>query len=68
MWCYVKTLEYPVNLKCKDIRMAKLLVSQYGGPDGELSAALRYLDQRYTMPNNDTKGLLTDIGTDTPFT
>ena len=48
--------------------MAKLLVSQYGGPDGELSAALRYLDQRYTMPNNVTKGLLTDIGTDTPFT
>ncbi len=64
MWCYVKTLEYPVNLKCKDIRMAKLLVSQYGGPDGELSAALRYLDQRYTMPNNVTKGLLTDIGTE----
>ena len=57
-------LEYPVNLKCKDIRMAKLLVSQYGGPDGELSAALRYLDQRYTMPNNVTKGLLTDIGTE----
>lgn len=64
MWYYVKTLEYPVNLKCKDLNMAKLLVTQYGGPDGELSAALRYLDQRYTMPTGKSKGLLTDIGTE----
>lgn len=64
MWYYVKTLEYPVNLKSTDIRMAKLLVSQYGGPDGELAAALRYLDQRYSMPTNKTKALLTDIGTE----
>lgn len=64
MWYYVKTLEYPVNLKSTDLRMAKLLVSQYGGPDGELAAALRYLTQRYTMPTNKGKALLTDIGTE----
>ena len=64
MWYYVKTLEYPINLKCNDLRMAKFLISQYGGPDGELSAALRYLNQRYTMPTNKSKGLLTDIGTE----
>lgn len=64
MWYYVKTLQYPVNLKCKDLNMAKLLVTQYGGPDGELGAALRYLDQRYTMPTGKSKGLLTDIGTE----
>ena len=43
MWYYVKKLEYPINLKCNDLRMAKFLMSQYGGPDGELSASLRYL-------------------------
>ena len=64
MWYYVKTLEYPVNLKSTDVRMAKLLVSQYGGPDGELGAALRYLNQRYSMPTNKAKALLTDIGTE----
>ena len=64
MWYYVKTLEYPINLKSNDLRMAKYLISQYGGPDGELSAALRYLNQRYTMPTGKSKGLLTDIGTE----
>ena len=64
MWYYVKTLEYPINLKSKDLKMAKFLVSQYGGPDGELSAALRYLNQRFTMPTCKAKGLLTDIGTE----
>ena len=64
MWYYVKTLEYPVNLKCSDLKMAKFLVTQYGGPDGELSAALRYLNQRYTMPTNRAKAVLTDIGTE----
>ncbi|AGX42573.1 manganese catalase family protein [Clostridium saccharobutylicum] len=64
MWHYVKTLEYPINLKCKDLKMAKYLITQYGGPDGELSAALRYLNQRYTMPTGKSKGLLTDIGTE----
>jgi spore coat protein JC len=64
MWYYVKTLEYPVNLKCKDLNMAKFLITQYGGPDGELSAALRYLDQRYTMPTGKSKAILTDVGTE----
>ena len=64
MWYYVKTLEYPINLKSKDLKMAKFLVSQYGGPDGELSAALRYLNQRFTMPTCKAKALLTDIGTE----
>ena len=64
MWYYVKTLQYPINLKCKDLQMAKFLISQYGGPDGELSAALRYLNQRFTMPTRKAKALLTDIGTE----
>lgn len=64
MWYYVKTLEYPINLKSKDLKMAKFLISQYGGPDGELSAALRYLNQRFTMPTCTAKALLTDIGTE----
>ena len=64
MWKYVKTLEYPVNIKKKDLRMAKYLVTQYGGSNGELGAALRYLNQRYTMPDNRGKALLTDIGTE----
>lgn len=65
MWYYVKTLEYPINLQnSKDLRMAKFLIAQYGGPDGELSAALRYLNQRYTMPTKKSKALLTDIGTE----
>ena len=64
MWKYVKTLEYPVNIKKKDLRMAKYLVTQYGGANGELAAAFRYLNQRYTMPDNRGKALLTDIGTE----
>ena len=64
MWYYVKTLEYPINLRCNDLRMAKYLMSQYGGPDGELSAALRYLNQRYTLPTGKSRALLTDIGTE----
>lgn len=64
MWYYVKTLEYPINLKSKDLQMAKFLISQYGGPDGELGAALRYLNQRFTMPTGKSKALLTDIGTE----
>ncbi|MBQ5695554.1 MAG: manganese catalase family protein [Clostridium sp.] len=64
MWYYVKTLQHPVNLKSCDLNMAKLLITQYGGPDGELSAALRYLNQRYSMPTNKSKGLFTDIGTE----
>ena len=64
MWKYVKTLEYPVNIKKKDLRMAKYLVTQYGGANGELAAAWRYLNQRYTMPEDKGKALLTDIGTE----
>ena len=64
MWYYVKTLQHPVNLKSCDLNMAKLLITQYGGPDGELGAALRYLNQRFSMPTNKSKGLLTDIGTE----
>ena len=64
MWKYVKTLQYPINIKKKDLRMAKLLVTQYGGANGELAAAWRYLNQRYTMPDDKGKALLTDIGTE----
>jgi len=64
MFKYVKTLEYPVNIKKKDLRMARYLVTQYGGSNGELAAAWRYLNQRYTMPDDKGKALLTDIGTE----
>ena len=64
MWKYVKTLQYPINIKKKDLKMAKYLITQYGGPNGELGAALRYLNQRYTMPDDKGKALLTDIGTE----
>ena len=64
MWAYEKKLEYPVNIRRKDLKMAKNLLSQYGGPDSELSAALRYLTQRYTMPDEKGKALLTDIATE----
>ena len=64
MFKYVKRLQYPINIKKKDLRMAKYLVTQYGGPNGELGAALRYLNQRLTMPDNRGKALLNDIGTE----
>lgn len=64
MWRYQKKLQYPINITKKDLKMAKLLVTQYGGSNGELSAALRYLNQRYTMPDNKGQALLTDIGTE----
>jgi spore coat protein JC len=64
MWIYEKKLEHPVKVMKKDLRMAKVLVAQYGGPDGELAAALRYLNQRYTMPTGKTKAILNDIGTE----
>ena len=64
MWKYVKSLQYPVNIKKKDLKMAKYLITQYGGANGELAAALRYLNQRYSMPDNKGKALLTDIGTE----
>ena len=64
MFNYQKKLQYPINIKKKDLRMAKFLVTQYGGSNGELAAALRYLNQRYTMPDDRGKALLTDIGTE----
>ena len=64
MWRYVKSLEYPINIKKKDLRLAKYLVTQYGGANSELAASLRYLNQRYTMPDERGKALLTDIGTE----
>lgn len=64
MWIYTKKLQYPINIKRKDVKMAKYLLAQYGGPNGELSAALQYLNQRYTMPDGRGKALLTDIGTE----
>ena len=64
MWIYEKKLQYPVRVAAPNPQLAKFLLSQYGGPDGELAASLRYLNQRYTMPTNNTKALLTDIGTE----
>ncbi len=64
MWEYQKRLEYPVKISNPNPRMAKLIISQYGGPNGELGASLRYLSQRFTMPTSFAKGLLNDIGTE----
>lgn len=64
MWSYQKKLEYPVNIKNTNPRLASYVVSQYGGPNGEMGASLRYLSQRYSMPDDVTKALLTDIGTE----
>jgi spore coat protein JC len=64
MWIYEKKLEYPVKVSGTDPRMAKYIMTQLGGPDGELSAAIRYLNQRFTMPTKTAKALLTDIGTE----
>lgn len=64
MWEYEKRLQYPVNIKHPDAKAAKIIISQYGGPDGELGASLRYLSQRFAMPNDRVAGLLTDIGTE----
>ena len=64
MFVYEKKLQYPVKIKNTNPRLAALIISQYGGPDGELGASLRYLSQRYSMPYAELKGLLTDIGTE----
>lgn len=66
MWIYEKKLQYPVNIKNPDPRMAKYIISQYGGPQGELGASLRYLSQRFSMPTEMTKGVLNDIGVSVP--
>ena len=62
MFSYNKILEYPINIKNPNSRLAVIVATQYGGPSGELGASLRYLSQRYTMPDDTTRGLLTDIG------
>ncbi len=64
MWTYEKKLQYPVKISRPDPALAKLIMSQFGGPDGELSASMRYLSQRYAMPYNDVIGTLTDIGSE----
>ena len=64
MWSYEKKLQYPVNIKNPNPKYAQIIMEQYGGPDGELGASLRYLSQRFEMPYNELKGLLTDIGTE----
>lgn len=64
MWNYEKRLEYPINIKETNPKIAQIILTQYGGPDGELNATLRYLSQRYTMPYREVAGLLTDIGTE----
>lgn len=62
MWQYEKKLQYPVKIKNPNPKLAQIIITQYGGPDGELSASLRYLSQRFAMPYPELKGLLTDIG------
>ncbi len=64
MFVYEKKLQYPVKIAETNPKLASIIISQYGGPDGELGASLRYLSQRYSMPYADLKGLLTDIGTE----
>lgn len=64
MWKYEKRLQYPVDIKKPDARLAKVIMSQFGGPDGELGASQRYLSQRYSMPYPEVAALLTDVGTE----
>ena len=64
MWNYEKRLQYPVNIKTPNAKIAQYILSQYGGPDGEIGASLRYLSQRFTMPNRMAAAVLNDIGTE----
>ena len=64
MWIYEKRLEFPVNIKEPNAKMAMFIMSQYGGPDGEMGASMRYLSQRYSMPYKECRAVLTDIGTE----
>ncbi len=64
MWNYEKRLQYPVNITKTDPKIAMIIMSQFGGPDGELAASMRYLSQRYATPYREIMGLLTDIGTE----
>jgi spore coat protein JC len=64
MWVYEKKLEYPVKIKASNPELAKYIITQFGGPDGELGASLRYISQRFSMPSMETRALLNDIGTE----
>ena len=64
MWIYEKKLQHPVKIKNPNPRLAGVIISQLGGPDGEIGAAMRYLNQRYSMPTGEAAGMLTDIGTE----
>lgn len=66
MWNYEKRLQYPVKITQTNPKIAQIILSQFGGPDGELGASLRYFSQRYTMPYNEVIGTLTDIATEEP--
>lgn len=66
MFVYEKQLQYPVKIKNPNPALAKIIITQYGGPDGELSASIRYLSQRFAMPLPELKATLTDIGTEVP--
>ena len=66
MWIYEKKLQFPVNIKNPDPNLASLIITQFGGPDGELTASQRYLAQRYSMPYKEVVGVLTDIGRGAP--
>ena len=66
MWNYEKRLQYPVKITKTNPKIAQIILTQYGGPDGELGASMRYLSQRYTMPYKEVTGTLTDIGTEAP--
>ncbi len=64
MWTYEKKLQYPVKIKTPNPKLAQLIITQLGGPDGELGASMRYLNQRYSMPYREVTGILTDVGTE----
>ncbi len=66
MWNYEKRLEFPVNITTPNARLAQAVISQYGGPDGEMGASMRYLSQRYACPYREVSAILTDIGTEAP--
>jgi len=64
MWIYEKRLQHPIKISQRNPKLAQVIISQYGGPDGELAASMRYLSQRYTMPYKEVTGILTDVGTE----
>lgn len=67
MWNYEKRLQYPINIKTPNAKLAQFIMSQYGGPDGEISASLRYLSQRFSMPNRMACAVLNDVGISVPI-